>query len=167
MKHQQEIIEIAACRNILGEVPVWDAEEQALFWVDIEGKRLQRWHQPSGTLTDWHFPERIGSFALRKHGGLVCAFESGFAFFNLADGAIEWIERPDADPGNRFNDGKCDRHGRFWAGTMDDGLKRHSGSLFRLDPDLSVHRMATGVGISNALCWSPGDDVFYFADTLD
>jgi sugar lactone lactonase YvrE len=168
MTRKPDIVEIAACRNILGEVPVWDVEEQALYWVDIEGKRLQRWHQPSGKLSDWHFAERIGSFALRKKGGLVCAFESGFAFFNLADETTEWIARPDAgDPGNRFNDGKCDRHGRFWAGTMDDGLKRHSGSLFRLDPDLSVHSMATGVGISNALCWSPDDDVFYFADTLD
>ncbi len=168
MQHEPRSIEIAACGNILGEVPVWDVEEQALYWVDIEGRRVQRWHQPSGTFTDWKFGERIGSFALRKQGGLVCAFESGFAFFNPADGTIEWIAKPDAaDPGNRFNDGKCDRHGRFWAGTMDDGLKRHSGSLFRLDPDLLVHRMETGIGISNALCWSPGDDTFYFADTLD
>lgn len=167
MIEKPHIVEIAACCNILGEVPVWDVEEQSLYWIDIEGKRLQRWHQPSGTFADWRFAERIGSFALRKRGGLVCAFESGFAFFNPADGAVEWIAKPDEDPGNRFNDGKCDRHGRFWAGSMDDGLKRHSGSLFRLDPDLSVHRMETGVGISNALCWSPDDDVFYFADTLD
>lgn len=164
----RSIVEIKRCANILGEVPVWDVAEQSLYWVDIEGKRLQRWHQPTNAFSEWRFDERIGSFALREHGGLVCAFASGFAFFDPTSGTIEWIARPDSyDAGNRFNDGKCDRNGRFWAGTMDDGLSRHSGNLYRLDPDLSVHRMESGIGISNALCWSPDDKTFYFADTLD
>jgi L-arabinonolactonase len=157
-----------ASANILGEVPVWDVTEQALYWVDIEGKLLQRLHEPSGEVRVWHLPERIGSFALREKGGLVCAFASGFAFFDPETEAIDWIARPEADiPTNRFNDGKCDRHGRFWAGTMDDGLAAHSGSLYRLDPDLTVHKMDSGVGIANALSWSPDDRTFYFADTLD
>lgn len=155
-------------RNRLGEVPVWDVAEQALYWVDIEGRRLQRLDHASGAVTHWNFSERIGSFALRRAGGLVCAFETGFAFFDPPTGAIEWIARPEAMiRRNRMNDGKCDRAGRFWAGSMDDQLREHTGSLFRLDPDRSVHRMDGAIGIANSLAWSPDDRVFYFADTLD
>ncbi len=155
-------------RNTLGEVPVWDVAEQALYWVDIERCRLHRRDHASGGLRTWDFPERIGSFALREQGGLVCAFESGFAFFDPVTGAIDWIARPEAMIArNRFNDGKCDRSGRFWAGTMDDRLSEHTGSLYRLDPDLSVHRMDGAIGISNSLAWSPDERSFYFADTLD
>jgi L-arabinonolactonase len=157
-----------ASTNTLGEVPVWDVAEQALYWVDIQGKLLQRLHEPSGDVRVWHLPERIGSFALREKGGLVCAFASGFAFFDPETEAIDWIARPEAHiPTNRFNDGKCVSHGRFWAGTMDDGLTAHSGSLYRLDTDLSVHLMDSGVAIANALSWSPDERTFYFADTLD
>ncbi len=157
----------AKAENTLGEVPVWDQGSQSLWWVDIEGCLLQRLHEPTGEVKVWKLPERIGSFALREGGGVVCAFASGFAFYDLENGDIDWIARPEADlPGNRFNDGKVDRNGRFWAGTMDDSLSNRTAALYRLDADLSVHRMETGIGISNALCWSPDDRFFYFADTL-
>jgi L-arabinonolactonase len=163
-----EIRLVVDARNRLGEVPVWDVAEQALYWVDIEGRRLQRLDPGSGAVRDWSFPERIASFALREQGGLVCAFESGFAFFEPESGAIEWIAKPEAMIArNRFNDGKCDRAGRFWAGSMDDRMKEHTGSLYRLDPDRGVHRMDGAIGISNSLAWSPDDRVFYFADSLD
>ena len=156
-----------ACRNKLGEVPVWDVGEQALYWVDIERRLLQRFDPATGATRVWELPERIGSYALRERGGFVVAFESGFAFMDEA-GAIEWIAKPEAHiPRNRFNDGKCDRNGRFWAGTMDDRLSEHTGALYRLDPDLSVTQMATGIGISNSLAWSPDNRTFYFADTMD
>lgn len=162
-----EIRCVVEARNRLGEVPVWDVAEQALYWVDIEEKRLQRFTPATGVVEQWTMPERIACFALRERGGLIVAFASGFAFLDLATGAVERLAAPDADPGNRFNDGKCDRRGRFWAGTMDDGLTCHSGGLFRLDPDLGCRRMADGIGISNSLAWSPDDRVMYFADTLD
>ncbi len=159
---------VVDAKNKLGEVPVWCPIQQALYWVDIEGKLLQRLTPATGLVRRWTMPERIGSFALRAGGGLVCAFASGFAFFDLETEAVEWIARPEAaTPRNRFNDGKCDRAGRFWAGTMDDRLSEHTGALYRLDPDRSVHRMAEGVGISNSLAWSPDDRLFYFADTMD
>ena len=141
--------------------------DRALWWVDIEGRLLQRLSTHSGEVTSWTLPERIGSYALRRDGGIVCAFASGFAFHDLDTGQTDWIAQPEADtPRNRFNDGKVDRQGRFWAGTMDDRLSERTGALYRLDPDLSVHRMETGIGISNALCWSPDDSRFYFADTM-
>lgn len=159
---------VVDARNKLGEVPVWDVAEQALYWVDIEGKLLQRLHPESGRVDRWQMPERIACFALRERGGLIVAFASGIAFLDLDSGDIDWIARPEAGkPSNRFNEGKCDRRGRFWTGSMDDSLKAHSAALYRVDPDLSVRRALDGVGISNSIVWSPDDRYFYFADTLD
>jgi len=162
-----EVRVVAQTHDILGEVPMWDEATQRLWWIDIEGCMLRRIDPVTGDIDSWQMPERLGSYALRAAGGLVCAFESGFAFFDPADGAIDWIARPEADiPRNRFNDGKTDRKGRFWAGTMDDRLSERTGALYRLDPDLSLHRMEQGIGITNALCWSPDDTIFYLADTM-
>ena len=158
---------VVDCRNRLGEVPVWDVAEQALYWVDIEGKLLQRYTPATQAMERWQMPERISSFALREEGGLIVAFASGIALYDLVTGGIEWIARPDKNPRNRFNEGKCDRRGRFWAGTMDDRLSAHSASLFRVDPDLSVHRMLGEIGISNCFVWSLENDAFYFADSMD
>jgi len=158
---------VVEARNTLGEVPVWDIAEQALYWVDIENALLQRLTPATGAVDRWTFPERICAFALRQAGGLVVALASGFAFFDPARGTIERLATPEAHiPRNRFNDGKCDRRGRFWAGTMDDQLRERTGALYRFDPDGSCHRMASGIGISNSLAWSPDDRTFYFADTM-
>jgi sugar lactone lactonase YvrE len=163
-----EITAVVPAGNKLGEGPVWCPREQALYWVDIERSCLQRFHPESGAVRRWQLPERIGSLALREVGGAVLALASGFAFFDFASGAIQRLAAPEKDnPRNRFNDGKCDRAGRFWAGTMDDRLSEHTGALYRLDPNLSFDRMATGIGIPNSIAWSPDDRVFYFADTMD
>ncbi len=159
---------VVDAKNRLGEVPVWDVREQALYWVDIEGCLLQRYRPATGEVERWTMPERIACFALRETGGLIVAFASGIAFYDLDSGAIDWIARPEAHlAGNRFNEGKCDRRGRFWAGTMDDSLAAHSGALYRVDPDRTVTRVLDGIGISNSIVWSPDDTTFYFADTLD
>jgi len=155
-------------KNTLGEVPVWDVAEQALYWVDIEGRLLQRLDPATGAVERWSMPERIACFALRETGGLIVAFASGIAFYDLDTGAIDWIARPEAHiPTNRFNEGKCDRQGRFWTGSMDDGLGASSGALYRVDPDRSIEKMLDGIGISNSIVWSPDDTTFYFADTLE
>lgn len=158
---------VVDCKNKLGEVPVWDIAEQALYWVDIEGKLLQRYRPGTGVVDRWEMPERIACFALRERGGLIVGFASGLALCNLDTGAIDWIAKPEAELGRtRFNEGKCDRKGRFWAGTMDDRLTDRVGALYRIDPDLSVHRMFGEVGISNFFVWSLANDRFFFADTL-
>jgi L-arabinonolactonase len=158
---------VVECKNKLGEVPVWDVAERALYWVDIEGCLLQRYEPGSGATCSWRLPERVCALALRQKDGLVLALASGFAFFDPATGALKRLAAPEAHlPHNRMNDGKCDRRGRFWAGTMDDRLSSPTGALYRLDPDLTCRRMESGIGISNSLAWSPDDSVFYFADTL-
>ena len=159
---------VVDCHNRLGEVPVWDVKEQALYWVDIEGRLLQRYRPATGAVDTWTMPERIACFALREKGGMIVAFASGIALYDLDTARIDWIARPEADkPTNRFNEGKCDRRGRFFAGTMDDRLTEHTAALYRVDPDLSVHRVFGDVGISNCFVWSLDDRVFWFADTLD
>src|SRR5579884_2761599 len=159
---------IIAAGNRLGEGPVWDDRDQALWWVDIEGCLLQRWRASDGAMDRWTLPERIGSFALREPRGLVVALASGFALFDPEGGAVERLAAPEAHrPGNRFNDGKCDRAGRFWAGTMDDGMRERSGALYRLGADRACLRMAAGIGISNGLAWSPDDRTMYFADSAE
>jgi len=159
---------VVDCRNVLGEVPLWDELEQALYWVDIEGRILHRFSPATGALQTWTTNERIASFALREKGGLVVAFASGLAFYELATGETSWIARPEAHlPGNRFNEGKVDRKGRFWIGSMDDALVGHTANLYRLDPDLSLHKMWSQIGISNCFVWSRENDRFWFADTLD
>ena len=155
------------CGNSLGEGPVWDAGEGALYWVDIQAGLLQRWMPGTDQVERWTMPERVGALALRADRGLVLALASGFALFDPATDDLERRAAPEAHlPGNRFNDGKCDARGRFWAGTMDDAALHLTGSLYRLDPDGRCSTMETGIGITNSLAWSPDNATFYFADTL-
>jgi sugar lactone lactonase YvrE len=85
---------------------------------------------------------------------------------DLTTGKASTIASPEAGkPGNRFNDGKCDRRGRFWVGTLAIDATPGHGSLYRLDPDGRCQTMDTGFHISNGLGWSPDDRRFYFTDT--
>ena len=149
-----------------GESPVWVPEEQALYWSDIPGRTLNRFDPATGANRVWPMPEEVGSFALREGGGLVAALRSGVAFIALDRGRIEPLVDPEADrPENRFNDGRCDRQGRFWAGTMNEPRDARSGALYRLDPDLRHHRVADDVMVANGLAFSPDDRVMYWSDS--
>ena len=110
--------------------------------------------------------EQPGSLVLREQGGMVVAFYGGFRFFDPETGAVETIHEVETDqPESRMNDGRCDRQGRFWAGSMDDGMVgRPLGSLYRLDHDLSLHKTETGIVVSNSIAFSPAGDVMYYAD---
>jgi sugar lactone lactonase YvrE len=112
-------------------------------------------------------PEPVGAIALRAGGGLVAAARSGFAYIDR-DGAMSpAFCTPEADrPGNRFNDGKCDRAGRFWAASMHDGETDPSGSLYRLDASHRCERADDGFVIGNGLGWSPDNRTFYFTDSV-
>ena len=151
----------------LGECPLWDEQGRELWWVDILGPALKRLDLARGTVRALALPEPIGSFALRRNGGVVAAMKSGLYFLNPDNGELECVAQPEAGlPANRFNDGRCDRDGRFWAGTMKDVGKREPvGSLYRLDAGGACARMRENLYVPNGLSWSPDGGTMYFSDT--
>lgn len=154
-------------KDILGEGPVWSAEEQALYWVDINRPTLQRLHIASGEHTAWEMPAQIGCFALREQGGVIVALRTGLAFLDTATGQVTPIIDPEPDkPHNRFNDGKCDRAGRLWAGTMNQSGSEPTGALYRYEPNGRITTMRENVYISNGLGWSPDNRTMYYTDTI-
>ena len=147
-----------------GELPVWVPEEQALYWTDIPGKTLNRFDPASGANRVWPMAEEVGSFALRERGGLVAALRSGFALIDLEQGKVEALADPEAHlPHQHFNDGRCDRQGRFWAGTMNEPRTERTGALYRLDPERRCERMADDVMVANGLAFSPDDRLMYWS----
>ena len=157
---------VVDCRNMLGEGAVWCSREQALWWVDIALPSLWRFAPRSGKVEHWPLPKRPGSFALRKAGGLVFAFQRAFAVIDQPGGEVAWRDVPELELGDeRFNDGKCDRAGRFWAGTLDRNVRDPIAKLYRLEADFRVRTMDRGFTIGNGIGWSPDDRVMYFTDT--
>jgi sugar lactone lactonase YvrE len=152
-------------RARLGEGPVWDARSGRLIWVDIEGAALHSTHPETGETTTLPMPMPIGIAVPRQSGGFVAALEDGFYAIGT-DGGTELIAEIDNRArGLRFNDGACDPAGRFLAGTMAYDFKPGAGSLYRLEPDLSVSRLIDSVTISNGLGWSPDSGTMYYVDT--
>jgi L-arabinonolactonase len=160
------------CENHLGEGPVWDVREGCLYWVDSTGRRvgkpaLWRLDPRSGQQTHWSIERDVGAMALREAGGAVLALNDGFYLYDFKTQALEQVATVSDDTTRaRLNDGKCDRRGRFFAGGMDDKEELPLCSLWRLDPDLSLHKVDSGIICSNGPCWSPDDRTFYFADTF-
>ena len=150
--------------DFLAEGPYWSATEQKLRWVDILAPSMIVGDPATGRRTVTPMPELVGCIVPKRSGGFLAATESGIKA--IEDGAIRTLAEPEADrPGNRFNDGKCDRLGRFWAGTLAINTTPDQGALWRYDPDGSVHKMGAGFHISNGLGWSPDDRSFYFTDS--
>lgn len=154
-------------KTTLGEGPVWDVEQQRLYWIDSFDGRVFRSTWDGHEVRCWDVPEKIGSLAIRKDGhGAIVSLESGFHSLDFRTGDLESIHDP--EPGvahNRLNDGKVDRRGRFLAGSMDTQETSPGGSLYRLDPDFTVTKLDTGIVVSNGPCFSPDDKTFYFADS--
>jgi L-arabinonolactonase len=160
-----EIAVAAPIRNRLGEGPMWNGREQALYWVDALAPAIHRLDRHGGLRT-WPMPRPIGSFVFRQSGGLIGALKNGFCAIDLASGAVDEILDPEPDrPENLLNDGKCDRRGRYWCGSRNGALTDPTGRLFRLDPDFSCRAMDEGFIVSNGIAWSPDDRVMYFADS--
>src|SRR5438874_189522 len=138
----------------VGEGPIWEPRDQALIWVDILRNTVHRFDPASGRNRSWDVGQSVGAAASRQGGGMVLAVERGFAFLDPATGKTEMIAEVEADnPKNRMNDGKCDRAGRFYAGTMaydfTAGAGVGAGSFYRLDPNRRVTKLLEGVTVSN------------------
>ena len=157
----------ANTQDVLGEVPVWDADKELLWWTDVFRPAIHRLDAASGEVESWTPPDKVHSFALRENGGMVIAGRKGFAFYDPEAGTYELLHDPREDSeGTLLNDGRADRQGRFWAGTMDKLLKRPSGQLFRLDADRTSHMAADGITLPNGVAFSPDGGTLYYADSL-
>jgi L-arabinonolactonase len=161
-----DIRRIGTVKNQLGEGPLWDVAEQALYWIDAVGKLIHRWTPASGERREWSLPASIGSLALRAGGGAVLALENGLHLFDFATGAATPLVDPQAgDPKTRFNDGKVDRQGRFVTGTMARDLREPLGVLYRLNPDLSLETLDRDIMVTNGPCFSPDGRTLYLSDS--
>lgn len=162
-----KIEQLVDCNTTLGEGPLWDVDQQRIYWIDSFGDKVFRATENGTEVETWDVPDHIGSMALRKDGeSAVIALRTGFHWLDLRSGEVELIHDPEADNDKtRLNDGKVDRQGRFLAGSMDMREEEPQGALYRLDTDLSCHRIETGIMVSNGPCWSPDGGTFYFTDT--
>jgi sugar lactone lactonase YvrE len=167
---------IAKSNDSLGEGCLWDAAGQALWWLDIaRPSRIHRLHVGSGAHRMWYSDLLLTAIAPRNNGTFILGAEDGVYCFDPVTGAISPFCTPPGEvAGNRFNDGACDRAGRFWLGSMqnnigskgeDTGINRSSGILHRIDAKGRSKIMLDGIGVSNGPCWSPDHKTFYFSDS--
>jgi sugar lactone lactonase YvrE len=149
----------------LGEGPCWDAESQSLLWVDIPAARVHRL-SAAGVHSSWGVGQPVGAVVPRASGGLVVAAGNSFLALDPLTGVVTELAVAPGQPDTRMNDGKCDRAGRFYAGTMADDESPGKGSFYRLDVDHGVTELFSGIGLSNGLGWSPDDRLMYYIDSL-
>jgi len=140
---------------------------EVLYYVDIEGREVIRFDPARSSETAWHVGERVGCVVPRSPDSVVIAGDHGFSLLNLSTGEKTPLADPEAGkrPDNRFNDGKCDPAGRFWAGTISTVKREGDAALYTLFPDGSVKRPFSGVTNSNGLAWNRNATLFYYIDT--
>jgi sugar lactone lactonase YvrE len=154
----------------LGEGPLWDVAEQALYWVDSYAPRIYRYDSASAKTRFWDLPgKQVGSLALREQGGLILAMDQGFYSFQPGSGEVEIIDLPLAGrEGLRLNDGKVDPFGSFVAGGMNiDYRQRENCPMYRLSPELEVAEILDGFDCFNGPCFSQDGDLLYVTGRRD
>lgn len=162
--HVQLLLDV---RATLAEGPSWDAAMQKLYWVDILNNRFYRWDPLTGENEPFQVGETVGAVVSDSKGDVLLVTRTGYKRYALSTGELTPIVDPETHlPGNRFNDGKCDPLGRFWAGTMDASEQSITGSLYCLDTDGTCRKQHEGVGISNGMDWSPDRKSMYYIDSM-
>ena len=150
----------------LGEGSIWDSREKCLWWVDITAGRVLRFDPVSGENLTCEVGQMVGTVVTRENGGLLLGVEKGIATLDFESGRLDLVSQPEADkPTNRFNDGKCDPAGRFWAGTLSLTGETKAGSLYVYDASGRVRRMVDNVTTSNGITWSHDRSTMYYIDT--
>lgn len=151
--------------SVWGEGPIW--HQDRLLYVDIEGHKVVSFDPVSGAEKVWDVGQRVGTVVPRVSGGLIWAGDTGIHALDEQTGACSLLVDPETGiDHNRFNDGKCDPAGRFWAGTMDLRSPRQAtGSLWCLHPDHQVEKKFGPVTVSNGLVWTADTRVMYYIDT--
>lgn len=154
-------------KNILGEGVLWDARIDSAVWTDIQSSHFWQW-QPGTEPQRFPLAQRLGSIALTETAGTYLGgFEDGFARFTPATGAFEMLAPVTADYAHlRLNDGRVDRTGTFWAGSMVEAKGKPLGSLWRYDGGGQATAFFDDIIIPNSLCWSRDGSLMYFTDTM-
>jgi D-xylonolactonase len=149
------------------EGPVWVARDAALWFVDIKGRKVHRYHPASGEKRSWDAPDQLGFVAPIEGGGFVAGLKTGLARFDPADGSFTPLVDPEPElPGNRLNDATVGPSGQLWFGTMDDAEAAATGAIYRLAADGSCVASSPRVSITNGPAVSPDGRTLYHIDTL-
>ena len=150
----------------LGEGAIWNQETGELIWVNITGKVLNFYNPSTNINKEMFTGQMIGTVVPTETGKVLVALQNGIYYLDPATGTKKLIVDPEEDlSDNRFNDGKCDPAGRFWAGTMSTKDVKNAGALYRLDSDSTIHKMVENVSISNGIVWSLDKTKMYYIDT--
>ncbi len=151
----------------VGESPLWHPGHKRLYWVQIMHQLVNRFDPATGVNETFKLPEIVTCLAFRKSGGLVLTTRKHFAFFEFESSKFTRLTAVETDqPDNRFNDGKADRQGRFWAGTMNEkDMTLPTGNLYRLGPDQSVKLIQPHIACVNGTDWSPDNRTMYTTET--
>lgn len=163
------VVPVHQANAVTGEVPYWDGASQTLWWIDIQGQRLLGFHPNGRPETVFNLPSMPGMIAGRRAGGLLVGLEDGIYALSPTAGLGDKLVAVEADnPLTRINDGKPDREGRLWFGTMDKtGQFLPLGSLYRLDPDGTLNTIRAPMRIPNGIEFSPDGRTMYVAETAD
>lgn len=158
---------VSSSPSMLGESPVWDAQNDCLYWVDSVSRKIHRYDLRREHFQEWSLPSMVGSVGLSQGNRLVVGLKDGIYEFDLDTSELRTLfQFSEPDDLVRFNDGKVDRQGRFVCGSM--GIKADPrGELYRVSTDGRVEILVNGIRIANAICFSPKGDTIYFADSLD
>lgn len=149
----------------LGESPVWHPEEASLYWIDIAGLKVHRFHPATGLHNAWPVPSEPGCIARCADGGLIVAMRDALAFLDTDSGILTRIADAPYDPSlMRFNDGRCDAAGRLWAGTAYDARDKQLGSLYCIERGIA-RNAGNPVTVSNGVAFSVDNRILYHADT--
>jgi sugar lactone lactonase YvrE len=154
-------------KSTLGEGAIWSSTESRLYWIDIDPGDVHIYNPATGEDRVVNVGQMVGTVVPAKSGGVMLAVHHGFAHLDLVTKKMTVLADPEAHlSGNRFNDGKCDPAGRFWAGTMSiDESIRDAGSLYFLEPTGKVHKMLEKVSVANGIVWSLDRKIMYYIDT--
>jgi sugar lactone lactonase YvrE len=153
---------------IVGESPLWHPIQKRLYWVDIQGKKVHRFDPAIGRNESFDLPDLVTCLAFRNDGGLLLTLRKQIAFFDPNSQRMEILATVEAaNPDHRFNDGRVDHQGRFWAGTMGDpAWDQPVGTLYRFDPDQTLTPMRRQVVCSNGTSWSPDGRTMYHTESF-
>ena len=157
---------VTQTRSLLCEGPTWSPRDSALYWVDILTPSVHCYDSHKGTDTEVKVGSMVSVAIPKATGGLLVATPGGLMTLDIESKNLSFFCHPESDrPGNRYNDGKCDRMGRLWVGTLDMGTAANRDNLFRVDADGSWKKMDSGFTVANGLGWSPDNRRRYFADS--